>query len=193
MSHLRKPPSPEPVVRVSFASVVWDAMLRKAVEFLFKNTLGFLYGLFVEWTWKTLGGAVVLASIVSYFYAWWEVAPLHNTIIIFFGVFIAVMIVALYRQKAHDKTRAQQVLAEVKELPPQPNAATLMPDLAELWTRLDRERFWVWWSNATLNLYRKIEQDFRLLQDSLDEDSRDGIERALAEARDFLREKSKDI
>jgi positive regulator of sigma E activity len=74
---------------------------------------------------ETVGGAVVLAFVVSGFLSWWERYPINNTMVIFLGVFLCFMTVAFYRQKAGKKTRAQEVIAEVKELPTSPNTATL--------------------------------------------------------------------
>lgn len=86
-----------------------------------------------------------------------------------------------------------RIPAEVEELPPEPNTATLMPDLARLWDRIDEESFWMRPSTEAVNLYRKLEQDFRSLQSNLDEDSRTGIGRAIREVRELLHEKIKDI
>jgi hypothetical protein len=134
----------KPMVRVPVITVVWDAMLREAVKFIVNNTLGFLYGLLVEWTWQTLGGAILLASIVSYFYAWWEVAPLHNTTIIFGIVFLGIMAVALYRQKAQGRSTTQQKLAEIAALPTRPDGETLKDKLRQLYEGLEQETFWHW-------------------------------------------------
>jgi hypothetical protein len=109
-----------------------------------------------QWAWKELGVAAMLGFIAAFVYGWWEAAPIHNTTILFLFVFLLVIGTLNYIEKRRARTRAQQVLAEITEVPVQPNAAALMPDLAELWTRLEQEMWWVWPSDKTAALYRKI-------------------------------------